>query len=151
MAVDQIVACRAGLAGKARREELMTQLYHLKLADKEPDYAMMLRERQQYEAQLAVWADQVEEYEAWEKEKSEMMIRLAMLDVDLQQHPILSQALDQARAYEQYVKIYGTQLEDYNRVAGQIVAYRADAEDWKRSRRHCRSCGPRSSSSWFRA
>ena len=44
----------------------------------------MLRERQQYEAQIGAWADRLAEFEAWEKERASKMIQLAMLEVDLQ-------------------------------------------------------------------
>jgi DNA repair exonuclease SbcCD ATPase subunit len=123
---------KAGLESKQRREELVTQLDQVKAPTNEPDYAVMLRERQQYEAQLAVYSNQVDEYEAWEREKSKKMTQLLMLDIDLQEYAALSQALDQARAYEQYLSIYDKQLETYNKGVGQVTAYRADAEDWKK-------------------
>jgi DNA repair exonuclease SbcCD ATPase subunit len=67
--VQDRVRHRHGLEGRARRAELQAQIEQLKPADKEPDYASMLRERQQYEAQLGVWSDKVAEYEAWEAER----------------------------------------------------------------------------------
>lgn len=132
MTTQDRIRHRMGLEGKARRAELTAQIEALKPADKEPDYAGMLRDRQQYEAQLAVYGAQLEEFEAWKKERGQKMLQLAMLDVDLQGYPDLIQALDRARAYEHMLEVFQQQMDDYNRLAGQIAAYRADAEDWRK-------------------
>lgn len=132
MTVDQIVLYRRGLEGKARRDELVAQIEALKPSEKEPDYAAMLRERQQYEAQLEVWGRQVDEFEAWEKEWQEKTIKLTMLQMDLTPYPALLQAIEDARVYEAALVSFQEALESYNKLAGQVAAYRTDADDWKK-------------------
>ncbi|WP_454287284.1 AAA family ATPase [Rhizobium arsenicireducens] len=130
--IDQRVQLANGIDNRERRLELLAKIELLKPSDKEPDWAAMLRTRQQYEAQLAVWSGQVAEFEKWETERQQKLIQLAMLDVDLQDYPSLVLLLDQARGFEASMLHYQTTLDTYNRLVGQIVAYRADAEDWNK-------------------
>ncbi|MBD9544225.1 hypothetical protein IB276_32800 [Ensifer sp. ENS04] len=123
---------RHAIEGKARRAELQAQIDQLKPTDKEPDYASMLRERQQYEAQLGAWSDKVAEYEAWEQERGQKQIQLAMLDVDLQGYAELSQLLDQARIYEHNMLAYSCAFSRWSEGMLKVSEYRVDADDWSK-------------------
>ncbi|MGO7308792.1 hypothetical protein ACCS91_33595 [Rhizobium ruizarguesonis] len=130
--LEEISTLEHGLQLQDRRAELIAEIEKLKPADKEPDYAKMLREAQQYEAQLAVWADQVDEFEAWQKERSQKLVQLTMLEVDLQGYQELVQALDRARAYEQAYAIWFRQFQIYQDTIYKIDGYRMEADDWNR-------------------
>jgi DNA repair exonuclease SbcCD ATPase subunit len=129
--LEEITKLEHGLSLQDRRAEIVAQLDATKTKD-EPDYAKMLREAQQYEAQLAVWSSQVAEFEAWETEKGQKLVQLTMLDMDLQGYPDLIQALNQAQLYEQQLVVYSSQLADYQRLIDQVVAYRTDADEWSK-------------------
>lgn len=128
--LEQIASLEQGIKEQDRRAELVAEIEKLKPAEKEPDYASMLRAAQQYEAQLAVWSDQVAEYEAWEVEKGQKLVQLTMLEMDLQDYPDLIQNLAQARAYEQAYAIWFREFQIYSDTISKADDYRREADDW---------------------
>jgi DNA repair exonuclease SbcCD ATPase subunit len=129
--LEQLASLEHAIQQQDRRAEIVAQLEATKTKD-EPDYAKMLREAQQYEAQLAVWSDQVAEFEAWEAEKAQKTVQLTMLEVDLQDYPDLIQALNQARAFEQAYAVWFREFQIYSETHGKITNYRLEADDWSR-------------------
>jgi DNA repair exonuclease SbcCD ATPase subunit len=130
--VQDRVRHRHGLEGKARRAELLAQIDQLKPAEKEPDWPSILREVQQYEAQLNVYAGQLAEFEEWQTEKSQKLVQLTMLEMDLQGYDELVLLLTQARNHEQLLTVYAGQLRAYQTAMDTVAGYRTEADDWNK-------------------
>jgi DNA repair exonuclease SbcCD ATPase subunit len=130
--LDQIASLEHGIQLQDRRAELVAEIEKLKPADKEPDYATMLRQAQQHEAQVAAWSTQMDEFRAWEAEKSQKMVQLAMLEVDLQGYDQLVAELNQALAYEQAYKVWFREFQIYNERLDKCTTYWLEADDWNK-------------------
>ncbi|KQS84333.1 AAA family ATPase [Rhizobium sp. Leaf383] len=128
--VQDRIRHRHGLEGKARRAELQAEIDAIVIDT--TDYAGRLRQRQQYDAQMASYQDKVAEYEAWVVERDSKEIELDLLQSQLSGYDDVVKALSQACLYETQMLSYSVAFGRYNDGLIKIAGYRVEADDWNK-------------------
>lgn len=128
----QIAAARSVAQQVAKRRELEQQLETQKRLLPEQDFVSMFNERFAYEKFIVAYAREVEEYEAWLKERAEKVYA----SIQLQHWPDVllasEQLLQHAVAHEAALAKFTADRAAYDERKAKIAALEADVDQYQR-------------------